>query len=377
MATKNNSSSDDENFEDFDLVLKEENDGFVLLDEVDKIKEQSSQMYKFIKRIFSIIFYTRKKSTHFLRTKSQNKVNQVKDNLSKSHDGFFPIDLEDLLEDEYENLRCSSNEEEGKKYNINFYLTKCKNKILVEKWVISYSNENKFIYNKTNFDEYMNKKFNVLQKSIICFCRLLPLFNIINLYPDEYQCDFEFNPKNNKEIFKEKTSKVKISNDFLFNFNLSIEYLTKSNIDKIISRSNSSIRKKVRNSFVFYETKNFVGKGGFFVDHNYFDNVNEDIKGNRKMSKDTENAKFCLSNPNSRKSSLNGSKTNNCNELKKTENNYTMSLFRKNNNRINNKYDKNYNKIKKDFLIVEQILGISPGFTTFNVKKLEEYTNKV
>ena len=191
----------------------------------DEIK-QKSKFQNFIADIFKIIFNSRNQSSEFY-TKSKKKLKA----------NSFQIDLDELIE--YENLRATNYNNDKKKYFIDFYLIKNDNEkdnnslnsarindkknIIVERWKIKYRekiNKNKI----KDFELYLNKKMKIIEKSIVTYSRILPLYNILK--KDKYSIDFKFCQKNKKKLFdKDSTYKIKLNDDNLFSFKLSIKYL--------------------------------------------------------------------------------------------------------------------------------------------------------
>ena len=201
----------------------------------------------FILTIFRIIFNARNQSSEFY-TKSKR-------NLKESS---FQFELDELLE--YDNLGISNNNDK-KKYFIDFYLIKNNNddndndqdkkslnsayiydkqSLLVERWKIKYREKRKKeTGNIKNFDAYFNKKIKIIEKSVVEYTRLLPLYNI-SKNKEKYSINFKFNPPNKKNfIDKDSTFKIKLIDDNIFSFKLSIKYLKirPDNIDDFIKKN--------------------------------------------------------------------------------------------------------------------------------------------
>ena len=211
--------------DDFVVIDKYENDIINKNENNDKEEIINSKFQDFISDMFRIIFNSRNQSSEFY-TKSKNK---IKDNS-------FQIDLDELIE--LENLRATNNNDK-KKYFVDFYLIKndknqdnnslnsarinSRKSILVERWKIKYRekiNKNKI----KDFELYLNKKMKIIEKSIVTYSRILPLYNILK--KDKYSIDFKFCQKNKKKLFdKDSTYKIKLNDDNLFSFKLSIKYL--------------------------------------------------------------------------------------------------------------------------------------------------------
>lgn len=196
-----------------------------------------SKLQSYILYYFKIIFNSRNKNSK-LMTKSKEK---LKDNP-------IPKDGKELIE--YESVTSSNNSKNT--YFIDFYLIKNENeqrknylnnekindkkKLLVERWKIKYKDkENK--NNINNFEEYLNKKMKIIEKSIVTYSRILPLFNILR--NKKYLINCDFCPKKRKEFVDKKyTKKIKLINDKIFSFKLSIKYLeiNPDNIDKFLNK---------------------------------------------------------------------------------------------------------------------------------------------
>ena len=179
----------------------------------------------FILTIFRIIFNARNQSSEFY--------SKSKRNLKESS---FQFGLEELIE--YDNLGISNNNDK-KKYFIDFYLIKNNNddndndqdkkslnsayiydkqSLLVERWKIKYREKRKKeTGNIKNFDAYFNKKIKIIEKSVVEYTRLLPLYNI-SKNKEKYSINFKFN---------------------IFSFKLSIKYLNirPDNIDDFIKKN--------------------------------------------------------------------------------------------------------------------------------------------
>ena len=206
------------------------------------IKDLNDKFHKFITLIFQIIFDSRNQSSQFF-SNTKNKNNDKKDNP-------FQIGFEELTE--YDNS--------GKKnYFIDFYLNKNdkqnlynnpnlnnKNKLFVERWKIKYKDEIKNKNSIKNLDLYLNKKLKIIEKSVVTYSRILPVFNILKL--DNISTQFEFCKVKKKFGTKSTIKKIKLINDNMFSFKLSIKYLKAENIDKFIKTNSSEIGDNVRRS---------------------------------------------------------------------------------------------------------------------------------
>ena len=228
---------------------KESDDDFEIIESPNSIndinnKDLNNKFHKFITLIFKIIFDSRNQGSQFSsNTKNKNRNNDKKDNS-------FQIGFEELTE--YDNS--------GKKnYFIDFYLNKNdisnfyyntklndKNKLFVERWKIKYKDEIKNKNSIKNLDIYLNKKLKIIEKSVVTYSRILPVFNISKL--DNISTEFEYCPKFKKKFGTKSTiKKIKLINDNIFSFKLSIKYLKPEIIDKFI-KANSLDGDNVRRS---------------------------------------------------------------------------------------------------------------------------------
>ena len=193
---------------------------------------ESVKLQNFFVNIFKIIFSSRNKRSEFS--------SKSKKNLDNSS---FIYDIEELIE--YDNLKAHDNKK--KKYIIEFYLYEKDNddnliksmnirdkpKILVERWKIKYKenllpldvDDKKDSFK--NYDLFLDKKMKIIEKNIIAYSRVLPLFNILK--ENKYYIDFKFNPikKNHKMKFVDEnaTKTINLISDDMFCFKLSVEYL--------------------------------------------------------------------------------------------------------------------------------------------------------
>ena len=188
-----------------------------------------------------------------VRVESSELYSKSKKNLKKSS---FQYDIEELIE--YDSLRISNNTDK-KKYFIDIYLIKNDNNndneqgkkrlnnaylydkqsLLVERWKIKYKDKRKETHKIKNFDAYFNKKIKIIEKSVVEYTRLLPLYNI-SKNKEKYSVNFKFTPSNKKKfIDKDSTLKIKLIDDNIFSFKLSIKYLKiqYDNIDDYIKKN--------------------------------------------------------------------------------------------------------------------------------------------
>ena len=279
----------------------------------------------FILTIFRIIFNSRNLGSEFYSKSKRN----LKDNL-------FGIGIEELIE--YDNLGISNNNDK-KKYFIDIYLIKNDNNnndnegdkkslnsayiydnqsLLVERWKIKYKEKRKKETNKIkNFDAYFNKKIKIIEKSVVEYTRLLPLYNI-SKNKEKYSINFKFKPPNKKKfIDKNSTFKIKLIDDNIFSFKLSIKYL-KINHDNI---------------------------DDYFKKNSYDFDIIPSIKSRKRFLSDSFNKKSSaqlLNDLNKDNEEKNDEKTNN-NE--KTYNNKIEKYF----DERRTSYDNNYNTKKYIF----------------------------
>ena len=205
----------------------------------------NNKFHDFITLIFQIIFNSRNQSSQFF-SNTKNKNNEKKDNNS------FQITFGELTE--YDNS--------GKKnYFIDFYLAKNdkqnlynntnklndKNRLFVERWKIKYKDELKNKNSIKNLDLYLNKKLKVIEKSVVTYSRILPVYKISK--QENISTEFEYCQKVKKKLGTKSTvKKIKLINDNMFSFKLSIKYLKPEIIDKFIKANSSEIGDNVRRS---------------------------------------------------------------------------------------------------------------------------------
>ena len=209
----------------------------------DKNKEFLNE---FSKTIITTILDARmdKKNCNIINTSKNNSENSEEyDNKS------FSFDINELFL--YDDFYQEKNEIQ--KFIIEFYLIKCKNnkKInqLVEKWKISYKiKEDNGKYN--SFDENsLKNKILVLQKSIISYSRLLPLYQYIKSNKDnsDYSINFKFyqnNSKKNGEFINKPSGNVSLKNQNLLSFKMNIEYYSEKEIKNIFNETEDELNRK-------------------------------------------------------------------------------------------------------------------------------------
>ena len=245
------------------------------------IEKQKEKLNKLIINIFKIIFNSRNKLSEFA-SKSKHKMNE-----SNKADISFTFDIEELIA--YDNFKDFDDNDENKRqqYIIDFFLyendqddtgslksvrVKGSPKLLVERWKIKYR-EN-FVFNKDNINN-LEAKIKILEKNVILYCRLLPLFNISK--KDNFYIEFKFNPtpKEKKKFVDENmTKKIKIVKEEFFDFKLSITYL------RISPHNISYLLKKYNNDFVIIPSKK--SRRRFLSDEYYKKSSNQLLKKESK-----------------------------------------------------------------------------------------------
>ena len=285
-----------------------------------KFEKQKKKLENFVTEIFKIIFKSRNKFSEF-SSKSKRKLNETK----KDDDDPFKPNIEELIE--YDNLKAwdKSENSQKRKILIEFYLYENdksddagslrsvkingKPKLLVERWKIKYKEnyyeDNININNKNNFDEFMDTKMKLIEKDIISYSRILPLFNISK--ENNYFIEFKYNPKEKRNFVSENlTKKIKIKIEELFDFKLSLTYLKirPENIEDLLKYNNNDFviisKKKSRRRFLsdtYYKKSsnqllkkeseelnnninndnndNNIVKNDFIIE-NYFNDINND-----------------------------------------------------------------------------------------------------
>ena len=278
------------------------------------LEKQKEKLEKFIVDIFKIIFNSRNKLSEFA-TQSKKKLNEDINN-----DTSFSFDIEELIA--YDSLKAYGDNDKNKKqkYIIDFFLyenntedirslksarVKGSPKLLVERWKIKYK-EN-FEFDKENLN--IETKMKIIEKDIILYSHILPLFNISK--NENYYTEFKFNPtpKEKKKFIMEKmTKKIKIQREELFGFKLSITYLKikSDNISNLLKSNNNDFiiitnkksrkrflsdtyKKKSSNQLFKKESKednkeNNIIKNDFIIE-NYFSDESNDVNQNNEIKK--------------------------------------------------------------------------------------------
>ena len=226
-----------------------------------KISEQRKKLQKFVTGLFKIIFYSRNKLSEF-SSRSRQKLDE-----DKKFGNIFPS-LEELTA--YDDLKDWTDISDSKKqkYIIDFFLHKKNSKdfektgtekdnygskLLIERWKIKYK-EN-FIFKtsntlKNNTDEQIDKQFKIIEKGVILYSHILPLYNISR--DKKYYVEFKFNPNvkvRKNFVDNNLTKKIKIIKEELFNFKISITYL------KFKTENIKLLLKKSINDFVIIPSK--------------------------------------------------------------------------------------------------------------------------
>ena len=199
------------------------------------------------KTIVTTILDSRKDKKNFNLINTSNNSESDKEFKDKS----FSIDIDELfLYNDY-----IKEKNDIQKFIIEFYLIKYQNKKkinqLVEKWKISYkiNDDNE---NDNNFDiNYLKNKILVLQKSIISYSRLLPLYQYIKSTNDnsDYSIDFKFYHNNSKkkgEFEFTPSGNVLLKNHTLFSFKLNIEYYSEKEINNIFNETLDDVNHKIK-----------------------------------------------------------------------------------------------------------------------------------
>ena len=363
-------------------------------------KDLSKKFHDFITLIFKIIFDARNQSSQFF-SNAKNKKNEKKDNS-------FQIEFGELTE--YDNS--------GKKnYFIDFYLNKKdkqnsysnntrlndKNKLFVERWKIKYKDEIKNKNSIKNLDLYLNKKLKIIEKSVVTYSRILPVFNISK--QDNISTEFEYCQKVKKKLgTKSSTKKIKLINDNIFSFKLSIKYLKPEFIDKFLKSNNSEIGDNVRkSSFNKASTSHFLlmneDKGNKSqtnitdfrrLSYDYYTQkyINSKIEENNSDSdcensdnydlviKESDSGHNIKKTENENKNVTNTKKNKNKNisEKNKTNENKKCKKYRNKDNLQNIEIKNNVIKsIVQDYKHLRQIVQIMPNYGNINNKKLTTF----
>ena len=336
----------------------------------------------------------------------------------------FDIDIDDLLIDEYEDLKHESNKPENyapkkKNYVFEFYINELENKeqkLLVEKWKIKYK-----IGDNPNFEEnFLTKKFNVFGKTVTTYSRILPLYNILK--NKKYEISFKFyNDIYDKKghFYKRPSGIVELQNENFFHFKLKIEYLTKNEIItgfELEKEKNENELKETRDRFFSIDLKK---NAAFQIMSNYIGSPLTDENTNRKLSfekskndsinteksqiftssvsfsSEYENCNETLNDVNNNKISdfdLNTKKVSECSNFShylteectpRTQENKNQNFTNLANNInseksikiINNITNSKIKNILIDFNRIKELLNMNQQFDNFNKNKLAKFVN--
>jgi hypothetical protein len=243
----------------------------------------------------------------------------------------------------------------------------------------------------------LNKKLKIIEKSVVTYSRILPVFNISKL--DNISTEFEYCPKVKKKFGTKSTiKKIKLINDNMFSFKLSIKYLKPEFIDKFIKTNCSEIGDNVRrSSFSKASTSHFLlneEKGNKTPNNNIdyrrlsYDYctqkyINSTIE-EKNSDSDCENSdnyalviKESDSNHNiktSENKNVIDTKENISEKSKTNENNKKYRKYRNKDNLQNIEIKNSVIKsIVQDFKHLRKIVKIMPNFGNINNKKLATF----
>ena len=229
--------------------------------------DQKKELQQFVTDLFRIIFNSRNKLSEFSSKSRQNLNIGIND-----YKNTFSYYLEDLTAyDDLKDFADNKNDNKKQKYIIDFYLYKKYNnentdhkkrkatrvpKLLVERWKIKYKENfafkdfNKDCLNKNNLDDYIKTKFKLIEKAVILYSHILPLYNIIKDKSNYIEFKFYPNSKGKKKFIENNmTKKIKIIKEDFFDFKLSIIYLD-FKLDDI-----NILKKKTLNGFEIIQGK--------------------------------------------------------------------------------------------------------------------------
>ena len=218
-----------------------------------KSTKENDKLQNFVNEILKIIFYSRNKLSEFSSKSMLTLTDDKKDkNLFSYHleeltayDEFkdwaevegdkkqiYIIDFIIRKKNSYENLAEAKKTEENNNPNL-----------LAERWKIKIKHKNNFqSKNSSKEDNFIDTKMKIIEKDIILYSHILPLFNISK--DNNYFVDFKFNPpiKEKKNFFDKsltKKVKIKMAKEDIINFKISITYLELKfeNINKLFKKS--------------------------------------------------------------------------------------------------------------------------------------------
>ena len=278
-----NSENFDESFNDFEFEILDYSPKVDLKNFNKTIEKEElnpeNKIKTFINNVMrsalKIIFDSRNLKNVFY-TKSQKDI----DDLQNS----FEIDIDDLLMDEYEDLKHVRHENSIRRKNIviEFFINDIKNKeqkLLVEKWKIKYKEGD-----NANFDEnYFSKKFNVFEKTIITYSRILPLYNIQK--NKNYELSFKFyshNYEKESNFYKRPSGNIRLYKEDFFHYKLKIEYLNKKEIIKGFELENQkNDSDEIRDRVLSIDPKK---TSAYQIFSNYIGNMLGNENNDRKLS---------------------------------------------------------------------------------------------
>ena len=284
-----------------------------------------------------------------------------KKNIDISSNGFI-VGLDEALMDKndfLENNKITNKVSfEKKNYILEFYLINPKNKnksILVEKWKMGYIEQDKNISNIN----YINKKFDIIEKSIITLTRVLPLFNLLKT--KEYIIEFKSfqDSKKKAQHFHKKPSSIELVYPELFDLKVKIDYLNKNEIisyfDDNLVKTNIEIRNRVasvdinkllQKNLTIEKNENLMikqnsnRKSTFDIQNIINDIIQNNNPGLESSSSDYENCNEVFEDNNKIQTNLNKKDLNlSCLSQYKTE--YCTPRDKNNKNNIDNNLEKN------------------------------------
>lgn len=212
----------------------------------------------------------------------------------------------------------SSDGNKKKKYIIDFYLIKNDNghdqtnlkkikirdkqKLFVERWKIKYKENCSFNPKNKNNVLFLDKKMKIIEKNIITYSKILPLFNISKDKNNNYSIDFKFNTnkKNGNNLFADEksTQKIKLIYDDFYSLKICIKYVNispekielffnKINNDFVIIPSNKSRKRFL--SDADYDT-NYKKSSQYLLNNIEQNDNDEEILSNNNNNKYQESS---------------------------------------------------------------------------------------
>ena len=308
-------------------------------DNIDKNNEnkkpnENDKIQNFLNEILKIIFYSRNKLSEF-SSQSMQTLNDDKNN------NLFSYHLEELTAyDEFKDW-AEVDTDKKQKYTIDFILRKKSSyenlanpkktqennnipNLLAERWKIKIKHKKNFL-NKNSEEEnnFIDKKMKIIEKDVILYSHILPLFNISR--DKNYFVDFKFNPpprekKNFLDKSLTKKLKLKMAKEGIINFKISITYLElkydninillKKSIDEFVIIPSKKSRMRFLSDDLKKKSSNVLNKkeskednknnniiAGLIID-NYFDDPKNKEENNtskrRRLSGYENKSKFQL-----------------------------------------------------------------------------------